>query len=298
MNFRAITLQDKELFKKYAVPEGYYGCNLDFTTLFLWNIQEGTTVFEDAAAIYVEAKFFRHIIFFPPLMKTQGADMTGAVEKMYEYSRGKGQRFILRAMSKDMLSRIDKDFLNRFEVIEDRNNFDYIYRADDLITLSGKAFHGKRNHIHQFENSCKFDFRPYTPADCRGVMALYDEWASYQIDIKGVTAEKLAVQSALLNLDALSMRGGIIVIDNAVRAFAFASKSYNDMAIVHFEKADINYKGIYSAINNYFAKNYLNDVSFINRQEDMGKENLRKSKLSYNPILFAEKYILTERGVF
>jgi len=294
MNFRAVTLKDKELFTRYRIDQGYYGCNLDFTTLFLWNIQDGTTVYEDGDAIYVEAQFFRHIIFFPPIMKSLRADMTACVKKMYEYSRAKGQKFILKALSKDMLSRIDKDFLSGFEVAEDRNNFDYIYRADDLISLAGKDFHGKRNHLHQFESAYKYEFRPYTPFDYRGVMALFEEWASYQTDIRGVTAEKLALTCALQDLDALGLKCGVIVIDGAVRAFAVGGKSYNDMAIMHFEKADINYKGIYAAINNYFAKTFLADVTYINRQEDMGKDNLRKSKLSYNPVFLAEKYVISE----
>ena len=295
MNFRTIALKDRELFERYRIDEGYYGCNLDFNTLFLWNIQDGTTIFEDAAAIYVEAKYFRHIIFFPPIMKAVKADMTEAVEKMYRYSRDKGQRFILKALSKDMLARIDKDFLSGFEVIEDRNNFDYIYRSVDLINLPGKAFHGKRNHINQFMNAYKYEFRPYGAGDYRSVMDLCEEWASYQTDVKGAAAEKLAITCALQNMDALGLSAAVIIIDGAVRAFTVGSKSYNDMGIVYFEKADINYKGIYAAINNFFAKEYFSGVSYINRQEDMGIENLRKSKLSYNPAFLVEKYIIYDK---
>ncbi len=297
MDFKAITLSDKALFDKYAVCEGYYGCNLDFTTLFLWNIQDGTTVCEDADAIYIEAKFFRHIIFCPPVMKKPCADMTAAVDKMYRYSRGKDQKFILRAMSKDMLSRVDPEYLKKFEVIEDRNNFDYIYNASDLINLTGKAFHGKRNHINQFTNAYKYEFRPYSPQDHKGILELYDEWASYQSDIRGAAAEKLAIKSALNNIDALGLYCGVITADDKVRAFAIGSNSYNDMGIVHFEKADINYKGIYSAINNFFAAKFFGGVKYINRQEDMGLENLRKSKLSYNPVFMAEKFIVTDKEV-
>lgn len=295
MNFRTITLDDRKLFAEFRIDEGYYGCNLDFATLFLWNIQDGTTICEDHDALYIEAKIFRHIIFCPPLMRAARADMTGAVNKMYNYSRNKGQKFILRAVSKDMLARIDKALLDKLEIIEDRNNFDYIYSASDLINLTGKDFHGKRNHINQFVNNYKYEFRPYADSDYRGVMALYEEWASYQSDVKGAAAERLAITSALRNLSALDMGGAVITADGAVRAFTIGSKSYNSMGIVHFEKADINYKGIYSAINNFFAKSYFGDVRYINRQEDMGIENLRKSKLSYNPVFLAEKYIITEK---
>ena len=296
MDFRTITLKDKALFNQYAVPKGYYGCNLDFCTLFLWNIQDGTTVCEDAAAVYVEAKFFRHIIFCPPFMKNAGADMTDAVRKLYEYSRAKGQKFILRAVSKDMLSRIDQGFLQTFEVIEDRNNFDYIYNASDLINLTGKAFHGKRNHINQFANGYpRHEYRRYNESDRKGVIELYEEWASYQSDVRGVTAERIAMNAALDNMDALGLCGGVITVEGKICAFTIGGISYNGMGIVHFEKGDINYKGIYPAINNFFAADAFKGVMYINRQEDMGIENLRKSKLSYNPAFMAEKFIITEK---
>ena len=91
--------------------------------------------------------------------------------------------------------------------------------------------------------------------------------------------------------DALELCGGVIVIDGNIAAFSIGEKLNESCALIHVEKADTSYKGIYAAINNEFVKNEWSDFEYINREEDMGIEGLRKAKLSYRPHHMVKKYI-------
>ena len=72
-------------------------------------------------------------------------------------------------------------------------------------------------------------------------------------------------------------------------SFHFRSPiSYNTFG-VHYEKADINIDGIYSAINQEFASHLPEQYIYLNREEDLGIPGLRQAKLSYHPVLLLEK---------
>ena len=63
-----------------------------------------------------------------------------------------------------------------------------------------------------------------------------------------------------------------------------------DTIVIHFEKGDTRFKGIYQAINKHFLAAQENRFTFVNREQDLGDEGLRKAKLSYNPVTFMQKY--------
>ena len=70
----------------------------------------------------------------------------------------------------------------------------------------------------------------------------------------------------------------------------FASSTDKETVIVHVEKADDRIRGLYQAINNEFCRRLPEETVYVNREEDMGMENLRQTKLSYKPYMMGEKY--------
>ena len=91
-------------------------------------------------------------------------------------------------------------------------------------------------------------------------------------------------------MEALEARGGAIFIEDKAVAFTIGSMINPSVFDIHFEKALKDYSEAYTVINNEFAKNALSEFEFINREDDLGLEGLRKAKLSYNPCKILEKY--------
>ena len=294
LEFESLTLKHKDLFAKIHPDPEYCGCEYEFSAAFIWNIRKEAIVCVYNDVLILSGRFYSHPVFYPPMPLSGGADLTGSVEEIHKYCEKAERKFIIKALTDKMLSRIGTGLLNRFKVIPDRDLYDYIYDAQELINLPTPKFHDKKNHLNQFMLNYRFDYRAYRDGDLEDILSLFDGWAETNPDKAGAEAERRALINALKHLKAIDMFADVIIIDGRVRAFAVGSVSRsNGTGIVNFEKADIHYKGIYAAVNNFFAKTHFSNCKYVNRQEDMGFPGLRRSKMSYNPVFLLEKSLLT-----
>ena len=176
-----------------------------------------------------------------------------------------------------------------------RDSFDYCYSSDDLINLSGKKYQAKRNHISFFTRNNNWSYETMTPAHSGECFAMSREWLEGYTgeDRDYLETELLVIKTALDNFDALDFKGGIVRADGKVVAFALGEELDKDHFCVHFEKAFSSVRGAYPMINQQFVKNELSSYKYINREDDVGLENLRKAKLSYHPAFFVEKFEVT-----
>jgi hypothetical protein len=170
---------------------------------------------------------------------------------------------------------------------------DYLYDAAELRQLSGKALHGKRNHFNRFSRAYPdFEYRPVSAADRDEALALVKSWC----DEKGFDCSDLclsdyrAIWQLFDDFCSLDIHGGTIRIGGRLVAFALGSLLSEDTGVIHFEKAEAGFDGLYAAINKLTLDNAFPDIHFVNREEDMGIEGLRKSKQSYGPVRMIRKY--------
>lgn len=119
---------------------------------------------------------------------------------------------------------------------------------------------------------------------------LYDTGCTVDVD------EWTAYKRILDNYVSLGLRGGYIVIDGIIEAIAIAESCF-DTIYVHVRRCNKKFVGIYPAMLQLLMKNEFVDrkYKYVNLQDDMGIENLRKAKLSYKPILLFEKYFIQEK---
>ena len=103
--------------------------------------------------------------------------------------------------------------------------------------------------------------------------------------------EEAAMRDVLENLEPAGYRGGVILIDGKIESIAIGGRLGDDTIVEHVEKANVEYRGLYQLILNEFCKHIASDAKYLNREEDMDIANLRKAKLSYNPVELIEKYI-------
>lgn len=178
---------------------------------------------------------------------------------------------------------------------EDRGQWDYIYDVEELGELRGKKFHKKKNLVNQFKKLYSYTYEPMT-ADCvEAVLEMQEEWCMWREceDSQSLLAENDAIRRVLEQWDEIpSLIGGSIQVEGKVIAYTVAEAINNETVVIHFEKGQTDYKGIYQAINNFFLTDGGSRFTYVNREQDLADEGLRKAKMSYNPIDFVKKFVV------
>lgn len=210
----------------------------------------------------------------------------------------------------------ETDALNDYEMNEVEDTRDYLYDAEALRTLAGRKYTKKRNHINKFLKAYegRWEYRTLTYADHEEVLAFLKKWMEAKlavgeeggIDENGeafdpeeeLRGEFLGIQDILNHENLFNhIRAGAIYLDGELKAFSMGD--YNEkekVAIISIEKADPEIPGLYQMINQQFARHAYPDALLINREDDVGIEGLRKSKMSYYPVDFEKKYVITQKN--
>ena len=182
----------------------------------------------------------------------------------------------------------------QFGFTVDRDYADYIYLRSDLATLKGKKFQSKRNHINKFRNTYPdYKYSPITKDRIQECLELEAKWckANDCDQQEGTGNERRALIYALNHFEELGLTGGILHVNGQIVAFTFGMPINKETFGVHVEKADTTIDGAYTMINYEFANHIPEQYTYINREEDLGIEGLRKAKLSYQPVIILEKYM-------
>ena len=177
---------------------------------------------------------------------------------------------------------------------EVRDHWDYIYSVEELIALKGKKFHKKKNLLNQFNKNYIFEYEAMQPECVEEVLEMQDVWYKWYEEnnpSEALKAENHAITRVLQHIDQIKgLMGATLRVEGKVIAYTVAEPLCEDSIVIHFEKGDIRYKGVYQAINQKFLENEAVEYTNVNREQDLGDEGLRKAKLSYNPSFFLKKF--------
>lgn len=199
-------------------------------------------------------------------------------------------------------------FLNldpaQYEVREEVDLKDYLYDAQAMRTLSGKKLHKKKNHLNSFlrEYEGRYEFRALCCSDRDDVLEFLDNWWENKVEAaeyeRQLDYEVMGIHDILKNCSLLNVRMAGVFIDGKLKAFTIGTYNVLEkMAVIHIEKADPGINGLYQFINQQFLiHEYPEDLVLVNREDDVGMEGLRQAKMSYNPIGFARKYGVIQKG--
>lgn len=173
-----------------------------------------------------------------------------------------------------------------FRVVEDRDNFDYLYSISELRGLKGRKYHKKKNLINAFLGAYECKGKPlltgYLP-DAFSVLQAWREESSVEGDYE-------AARDALERMDDLGLCGGIYYIGERPVAYVLGEELREDMFAVHFEKGVEGYRGLLQFINRDFVSFLPERYVLLNREQDLGDEGLRQAKMSWRPAGFTRKY--------
>lgn len=188
----------------------------------------------------------------------------------------------------------------KYLVKEQEDLKDYLYDGEALRTLAGKKLHKKKNHLNSFmkEYEGRYVYRRLCCSDRYDVWNFLSKWRETKgenVD-EHLDPEVEGIHEILKNCSDLCVRMGGVYIDGQLEAFTIGSLNEREnMAIIHIEKANPEFRGLYQFINQQFLIQEFPDVILVNREDDVGLEGLRKAKMSYNPVGFARKYYVEQK---
>ncbi|MCI7146200.1 MAG: phosphatidylglycerol lysyltransferase domain-containing protein [Clostridiales bacterium] len=299
-----ITIADREFLEKYLNGYEYKTSGLSFSAQYMW--RDINQFSWDIIGEYMCICGISHLeledgivlpFMFPPLTCTGEYDKEALRETIFkakERFEKAGQPFSLRLVPVHIME-IISDAVPELSWKDDRPNYDYIYRTQDLIELKGRDYHSKKNHLNYFKKNYEYEYVELTSAMADDAMRFIDEFNRRKEvpphEMELLKMEEVAMKDVFENIEAVGYSAGAIKIDGKIEAVALGGRLGKKMVTEHVEKANVNFRGLYQAINNEFCRNVASWAKYINREEDMGIPNLRKAKLSYRPARLLEKYI-------
>lgn len=293
LNFRNITIDDKNLMESYFKKNNFQACEYSFATLFIWKDSYNTQIAEYGGYLTAVSQGAGRRIYLYPAGINDDESLAACLKAICRDGLKSGQKWNIAGISKENAKHMEELLPGTFSYTSNRGWHDYIYNAEDLSELTGKKYHAKRNHISQFiaENG-EPDYRDITADLIPDCLSAYEVWLEEK---GGLTDEYrdeyLAVKNCFDYYDQLELMGGAIVTKGAVCAFTIASRLNTDTIDVHIEKSVKDCPRGFAVINQQFARRMSEKFKYINREEDMGIEGLRKAKLSYRPAYLLEKYM-------
>ena len=298
IKLQKLTCTDKATFDKYFGSRYCENAEYTFTNLFMWREMMNFRWVVEDEVLYMFSMNEKNFSAWQPI---------GAQEKMQEAitkilhvaEENRGEReFRFVVVEKSFAEELEKYPDAKFNITVERDDFDYVYLAHDLINLSGRKYHGKKNHLNAFKK--EYPEAKYLPITeeiipkCREELNIWSETHKRaNPDDPFIGYEQAAIHEIFDHFDRFKLKGGAILLNDKVVAFTFGERLNSDTAVIHVEKADQNIRGIYAAINQNFVEHEWSDMIYINREEDMGIEGLRKAKESYRPIKMIEKFNAT-----
>lgn len=295
MKFFKIDIYSKKIFDEYFTAFQPEIADLTFTNLFMWDPFYDIYFAEEDEFLLIMAKPYNQAPFLHGPVGLNHQRLPYVIEKAKQYFKTQGYEFVIKRASKKTVEMLNSCGIG-FQSIFERDLSDYVYKVQDLTLLKGKKYHAKKNHINKFLRlyGDRYECRRIDEEIVNLCWDFECEWYQKRDgsnDI-GLTFEKLAIERAIRNFDKLSYEGMAIFIDDELKAFTFAEPLNKNTVVIHIEKADYDIEGLYTFINNRFLIDFWQDYEYVNREEDLGKEGIRKAKLSYHPFKFAEKFTI------
>jgi len=290
INFQALTLRDREQFEQYLLDGTERGCEYSFANLYLWGRQKAAVIHDQ---LVLFSQFNRRTVYPYP---AGTGNKKPALDAIIADANERGIPCRITGMNQESIAYIEKEYPGLFRFHCDRDSYDYVYDINDLADLKGRKYQKKRNHFNRFRDHFPYyTVEPLSAQNVSAVTEMAQQWYEDRIRENPESdyhMERSALSKALTHYAALGMEGLVLRDGGQILAFTLGSRLSNNTFDIHFEKARQDVDGAYTVINCEFAR-YLRalhpELQFLNREDDLGLEGLRKAKLSYCPHHLVEK---------
>lgn len=302
ITFNNFTIYDEERLQKYSRLRPTYISERQFVNQYIWQEYYKSQYYcNDQFLVYVTQKADLKVPMMP-FCKLE--DIKSVFYQLKDYWNNELKiplnMILIDKVFIEELKTIP-GFQEEFEIIDDRNSYDYIYDADQLKNLRGKRFHKKKNHLNRFLKNYdgRYEYKTITCDHMDEIASFYQRWLDnrkYEDIDDTIEYEDGGVRRVLQNCYDVDCKFGSVYVDGELEAFSIGTYDPTiECAFIHTEKANTQISGLYNFINQQFLINEFPDAKIVNREDDLGQEGLRKAKLSYRPIRLEEKYSIKQK---
>lgn len=294
INFKKVELSDKKWIDPLLAAADMGGSHHNFTNIFAWSgiYQHVVARINDYLAVMVTAEDNKKYYFYP----AGTGDLKQVIELLLADAAERGHEFAFLGLSPENTNVLNTLFPGSFEYKTNIDSYDYVYLLDKLINLPGKKLQAKRNHINRFKKEYNWSFEQIGPSNLDECREMNLKWciAHDCNDDEMLAKEKCAVEICFDHFSELGLDGGLLRCDGSIIAYTMGEVLNSTAYVTHIEKAFSDFHGSYQMINHEFAlyiKQKYPQIIYVNREEDMGFDGLRKAKQSYHPDIMEEKYL-------
>jgi hypothetical protein len=286
LNFETISLD-----KQNQYLDKFYRClqkpsDYSFVNLWGWSDDYGLYWAWSDDLVWIK-QTIPNEVFWAPIGSWPDIDWSRCFDKYFD------EPITFLRIPEELLLIWEKNTEDRIQKEDQRAHWDYIYDVKELTELKGNRFHKKKNLVNQFTKKYNYQYVPFDAKMIDMALAMQEEWCTWRDceSSEALSAENRAISRILDNWQTIyGLTGGAIFVGQEMVAYTIAEQLSQDTIVIHFEKANPDYKGAYQAINQMFLEHNGEQFYFVNREQDLGDEGLRKAKLSYYPIDFLKKY--------
>ena len=292
LEFTPIELSRKNDYIQHLVLCEQVASDYSFLNLWGWAEEYGLSWAWDDGLVWIKQSQPREA-YWAPVGNWSTADWSSRLAPM------KGSPIDFIRVPETLATRWAQIFDGRIEVEDQRGQWDYLYRTEDLIALRGNRLHKKKNLVNQFVKKYEYEYQPFGVKQIEHAVAMQEDWCTWR-DCESsevLAAENRAILRVLDHWNELApILGGALFVDQIIVAYTLAEPLSEDTLLIHFEKGCPDFKGVYQAINQMFLDHAAGSFTWVNREQDLDNDGLRKAKLSYQPADFLKKSKISFTG--
>ena len=293
IDFKPVTLCDKRWVDEIVRAEGSRSADYNFGNIYIWDNRFRQLIARKDGRMLTKLRYEGKPTFVFPIGT---GSLRPAIEALREFAAARGyEPFCLRGITEEHRALLEREYPDAFAYTEDTDNADYLYEAEKLATYAGKALHGKKNHCNRFEAENDWRFVPLTREQIPGCLDMLDVWSEENAGrlFRSIVYEHAAIVRAFAAFEKLGLEGGVLYANGKIVGFTLGEFASEDTFDVHFEKAEVDLNGAYPMTCRELTRMLLAkypSLRYMNREDDMGIEALRRSKESYKPAFLLRKY--------
>lgn len=289
-----VTIEAKDVFDRYISVSNNKVSEITFTNLFAW--RDSYKLKYALYGDYLLLISFRDIdnpYAFLPIGDITGDRFADALMCLKNYFTSNGYNLIIKKVYEDYVPHVLNILGHGYVSEYDRDNSDYLYLASNLSTLRGKKYHRKKNHVNKFMSTYRYEYEKIDNVNKMMCYNILNKWMmNKEVVSDDYKREALAIKNIVENFEKLDCIGAIVNVEGEAEGFTFGEIMNNDTAVIHIEKVNTKIQGLGEFINWKFCKENFSNIKYINREQDLGIDGLRKAKKSYLPERLINKYII------